>query len=764
MADIDATADGMQELPGQEPLQEGGSDGTKNAESEFDSGLACFILMLKFLRIPADPEQFKHNLGKGRAPVNAGDILLLSKRIKVKAKKAKVKLDKLINTPLPSIAQDQDGRFFLLAKVNETDALIHRPDEQSPTKLSLEELDELWTGELILMTSRSQLPGSGQSFDVTWFIPALMKYRKMLGEVLVAAFMLQMFALITPLFFQVVIDKVLVHKSLSTLEVMVIGMATISLFEVLVGGIRTYIFSHTANRVDVELGAKLFRHLLALPLAYFGSRSVGQSVARVRELENIRQFLTSSSVTLMIDTFFTIVFFIVMYVYSPTLTLIVAMSLPFYLLISVFVTPMLRTRLDEKFKRGAENQSFLVESVTGVETLKAMALEPQMQRHWEQLLASYVSAGFKANMLGNFGSQAVQFVNKITTVLVLFIGANLVIANDLSVGQLVAFNMLAGRVAMPILRLSQLWQDFQQMRISVERLGDILNTPTEPQYSPDRANPPQIEGRIAFEDIIFRYRADGPEILKKVSLEIEPGEVIGIVGPSGSGKSTLAKLVQRLYVPEAGRVMVDGVDLALVDPAWLRRQIGVVLQENILFKRTVRENITLSDPTRSMEDIVHAAKLAGAHEFILKLPEGYDTLIDERGGNLSGGQRQRMAIARALITDPRILIFDEATSALDAESEEIIQNNLASISQGRTVMIIAHRLSAICNADRIITVEDGEITEEGTHYQLLEKGGRYAELWKKQMGTRGIKVDDSGVPQSDTGTKNGDFDAAPDLA
>ncbi|CAA0095393.1 Toxin RTX-I translocation ATP-binding protein [BD1-7 clade bacterium] len=701
---------------------------------ETDSGMLCFTLMLKFLRLPASAEQLRHNLGKGNAALTEQDMLVMAKRLKVKAHTTAAKTEKLHRYPLPAIACGKDGQFFIVAKATDDKVLIQRPDSATPNELTLEELEQCWNGTLLFMTSRSQIPGTGKGFDITWFIPALMKYRKLLGEVLVAAFIMQLFALVTPLFFQVVIDKVLVHKSLSTLQVMVLGLALISTFDVIVGGIRTYLFSHTANRVDVELGARLFRHLLALPLAYFGSRSVGQSVARIRELENIRQFLTSSSVTLVIDTFFTIIFFIVMYFYSPQLTFIVALSLPLYLIVSMVITPTLRSRLDEKFKRNAENQSFLVESVTGVETLKAMALEPQMQRQWEQNLAGYVTAGFRANMLGNVGGQSIQLINKLTTVAVLFFGANLVIANHLTVGQLVAFNMLAGQVAAPILRLSQLWQDFQQMRISVDRLGDILNTPTEPQYSPDRANPGSVTGRIEFEDIVFRYRPDGPQILKKVNLTIEPGEVIGIVGPSGSGKSTLAKLVQRLYVPETGRVMVDGSDLALVDPAWLRRQIGVVLQENILFNRSVRENIALADPTLSMDQVINAAKLSGAHDFILKLPEGYDTMIEERGANLSGGQRQRIAIARALITNPRILIFDEATSALDAESEEIIQNNLASMAKGRTVMIIAHRLSAICNADRIITVEEGNIIEEGNHQQLLASNGRYAQLWHKQMG------------------------------
>jgi subfamily B ATP-binding cassette protein HlyB/CyaB len=403
-------------------------------------------------------------------------------------------------------------------------------------------------------------------------------------------------------------------------------------------------------------------------------------------------------------------------------------------MISVFISPTLRDLLDEKFRRGAENQSFLVESVSGVGTLKSMAVEPQMRERWERQFSGYTATGFKVMTLANIGSHLIQLVSKLTTVFILFFGAKAVIAGDLTVGALVAFNMLSGRVAAPILRLSQLWQDFQQVRISVDRLGDILNAPAEPEHNPTRASLPAIKGRIEFDKVRFRYRPDVPEALRGVSIDISPGEMLGIVGPSGSGKSTLTKLVQRLYVPEQGRVLVDGVDLALVDPAWLRRQIGVVLQENILFNRTVRENISLADPTRPMEAVIAAATLAGAHEFVLQLAHGYDTIIDERGGNLSGGQRQRLAIARALIGDPRILILDEATSALDAESEEIIQDNLRSIAKGRTVIIIAHRLSAVRQCNRIITVENGAITEQGTHDELIRAGGRYADLYRRQMG------------------------------
>ena len=716
-------------------LDSGLAAGSADNTSTLDTGLAALVLLLKFHQIAADADQLRHGSGQGEA-TTAADLVRLAKQQGARAKWSRARWHDLPQLPLPAIAAMQGGGFVLLARASSDAVLVQSPLDGSTRQLDLAGFDAELTGEIVLVTTRASVTGDARKFDVSWFIPVLVRYRHLLGEVLAASFMLQIVGLLSPLFFQVVIDKVLVHKSLTTLEVMAFGLLCVFLFETAMTGLRAYLFAHTANRVDVELGAKLFRHLLALPMGYFSARRVGDTVARVRELETIREFLTSNSVTLVLDLAFTIVFLGVMYLYSPQLLIIVLISIPCYVAVSIAVLPSLRSRLDEKFRRGAENQSFLVESVTAIETLKSMAVEPQMQARWERQLAGSVGAGFSAAMLGNWGAQAIQLISKLTTVAILYFGAKLVIDGQLTVGMLVAFNMLAGRVSGPVLRLAQLAQDFQQARLAVERLGDILNTPAEPAASSTRSALPRIRGEVTFDQVRFRYRADTPEVLRGVSLTVAPGEALGIVGASGSGKSTLAKLLQRLYIPDQGRVLVDGTDLALVDPAWLRRQIGVVLQENILFNRSVRENIALADPTLPMQSVMAAAQMAGAHEFILELAEGYDTRIDERGANLSGGQRQRIAIARALITNPRILILDEATSALDAESEEIIQKNLKLIAQGRTVLIIAHRLSAVRQCHRIITVEHGEIVEQGTHDELLRAGGRYSQLHARQMGHR----------------------------
>ena len=697
-----------------------------------DTALACLVLLARFFSLPADAEQLRHEFGKSEKPFGESELLLTARHIGLKASVVQSDWDRLSIVALPAIAAQKDGRYVLLARADSEKILIHDPSESKPLILPRQVFEEAWSGRLILFTKRAHLRPEDRKFDFTWFIPAIVKYRKLLGEVLLASFFIQLFALLTPLFFQVVIDKVLVHKALTTLTVLGIGMLALVLFEAVLTGLRMYVFAHTSSRIDVGLGAQLFKHLLRLPLAYFEARRVGDTVARARELETVRQFLTSSTVTVVIDLFFTIVFIAVMFFYSPLLTFVVLGTIPIYVILSIVVTPIFRARLNEKFNRGADNQAFLVESINGVETLKAMAVEPAMQRRWEEQLAGYVRASFRATNLGNIAGQTASFVNKGTTVAILWIGANLVMGGSLTIGQLIAFNMLAGRVSGPLLRVVQLWQEFQQAGISVNRLGDLLNAPPEPSYNPNRTTLPTLAGNIVFDKVTFRYRLDGAEILRRLSLEIPSGKVIGIVGRSGSGKSTIAKLSQRLYVPEAGRVLIDGVDLAQVDPAWLRRQIGVVLQENFLFNRSVRDNIALPDPGLPMEQVVAAAKLAGAHDFILELPQGYDTMVGEHGCSLSGGQRQRIAIARALVTNPRILIFDEATSALDYESESIIQRNLAQICRGRTVILIAHRLSTIRNANWIFVIEKGEIIEQGMHQDLLQLNGYYARLHKHQ--------------------------------
>lgn len=725
-----------------------------------DTGLQSLVAIARFHQLPAESEQLSHQFGNAGQFFTDTELLLSAKALTLKAKVMSLKLTDLKNGILPAIAKGRDGNYFIVARIsdgktqdsiNSVSALIHDLREDAPRSITLDELDLLWSGELIVIARRIGLGESlQQKFDISWFIPSLVKYRKLFSEVLIASFFLQLFALATPLFFQVVMDKVLVHRGFTTLDVLAGGFIIVVVFEAFLGGFRNYLFSHTTNRIDVELGSRLFNHLLGLPLAYFEARQVGQNVARVRELDTIRNFITGTALTLLIDLFFVFVFLAVMWYYSPTLTCIVLATIPAYILLSLFITPILRRRLDEKFKHGAANTSFLTESITGISTVKSMAVEPQMRKKLEDHLSSYVHASFRSQNLNNIANQTAGLINKLMTLGIIWWGAHLVIDGSLSVGQLIAFNMLAGRVSGPVLKLVQLWQEFQQAGISIARLGDILNTPREQGFNPNRSRLPSLQGAVSLDQVKFRYKIDGSLVLKEIDLHVMPGEIIGIVGRSGSGKSTITKLIQRLYVPESGRMLIDGVDLAMIDTTWLRRQIGVVLQENFLFNRTIRENIALVDPSTSMDRVVAAAKMAGAHEFILEMSEGYDTEISEQGSNLSGGQRQRLAIARALINNPRILIFDEATSALDYESERLIQDNMSRICKGRTVFIIAHRLSTVRGCNRIIVMDKGEIVEQGNHDELIKRNGYYARLHGYQSHNPNVKTKNMDDVKSET--------------
>ena len=716
--------------------------------------LQALCLIARLHQVAADAATLAHQLGVSASePLSSDDLLRAAKHLGLKAKLSRSSAERLSLAPLPALAlmhtadnslrvvilAQCDGQRVLFQEVSSTDAATGSAgatgaNASRPTIEPVEVFAAQWTGQLILISSQASLAGELAKFDFSWFVPSLVKYRKLLGEVLLISFFLQLFGLVSPLFFQVVMDKVLVHRGLTTLDVLVIGLVIVVIFESILSALRAYVFSHTTSRIDVELGARLFRHLVQLPLSYFQARRVGDSVARVRELENIRSFLTGNALTVVLDVLFSVVFIAVMLFYSVPLTLIVLVSLPLYFGLSLAVVPILRQRLDVKFARGAENQSMLVETITGIQTVKASALEPGFSRRWDNQLAAYVSASFKTQNLATVAHEGVNLIGKLVNAAMLWYGAHLVMDNQLTVGQFVAFNMFAQRVSQPIMRMAQLWTDFQQTGISVARLGDILNTRTEVPPSSTAQLPP-VKGRITLDGVTFRYRPEAAPVLHSVSLDVKPGEVIGIVGRSGSGKSTLTKLVQRLYVPEGGRLLVDGIDISLIDAAQLRRQVGVVLQENLLFNRSVRENIAITDPAAPIEAVVRVAQLAGAHDFISELPEGYDTVVGEQGSSLSGGQRQRIAIARALFTNPRILIFDEATSALDYESEAVIQRNMAHICQGRTVLIIAHRLSAVKRAHRIIVMDKGRIVEAGPHDALVaQPKGLYAYLWRMQDG------------------------------
>lgn len=716
-------------------------------------------MIAQYHGVAADAAQIKHAFAIGNNGMSSMDIVKAARELGFKAKAVDIQYERLQKMSLPAIVemkaavtphtnplpqQEREpetkggGEFLILAKVETDRMLILHPAENKPRILCRDEFLSQWVGKIILLSHRGTgFFGSDEAFGLKWFIPSIWKYRKPLSEVLIASLVLQVFALVTPIFTQVIIDKVLVHRGITTLDVLAIGLIAIALFEALLNILRTYVFTHTTSKVDITLSVRLIKHLLALPLRYFEVRRVGDTVARVRELENIRQFLTGTPLTSLLDVMFMVIFIAVMFFYSTTLTFVALAALPCFAALSAFVTPMLRHRLNERFNSGADAQSYLVETVSGIQTVKSFALEPQAQKKWEGLLSSYIRASFKTYQLSGTAGAIGQFINRASALTILWLGAHLVMNGKLTVGQLIAFQMLSSRVSDPVLRLVQMWQDFQQTGISIKRLGDIFNTKPEPAMNTAKARLPAVKGAIRLEAVRFRYRVDGAEILRNITLDIEQGLTVGIVGRSGSGKSTLAKLMQRLYIPEAGRILIDGIDISLADPAWLRRQIGVVLQENFLFNASVRDNIAIHYPSANMSNIIRVAQLAGAHDFILELPEAYDTMVGEKGTALSGGQRQRIAIARALLMNPRILIFDEATSALDYESERIIQGNLSKICHGRTVIIIAHRLSTLRHAHKIIVVDRGELVESGSHEELIKREGLYYHLYSQQYQKSG---------------------------
>lgn len=693
------------------------------------TGLTCLVVVAKSLGIMLDEKKLQDELN--RESIDTAALSDIAKRFDLKSKNVKIKPEDLGGQETPAIALMKTGDFIVIGRIHEQRVAIFDPLRGSSAIVPLEEFFFGWSGELTLIKRKFSLRGVGSYFNLAWFIPVIKRYKRTLGEVFAASFFLQIFGLVTPLFTQVIIDKVLVHRGVATLDVLAMALLVFALFQLGIDFLRTYLLTHTTNKIDMILGAKLFRHLAALPLRYFEMRRVGDTLMRVSALNGIREFLTGSAMTVVMDTLFSVVFVAVMFYYSAFLTLISLAVVPLLIVQNIFLTPVYRERLNAMWAAGAESNAFLVESVTGIHTIKSLSLEPQFNHRWEQLVARYIRTAFHSGTLNIFISNSNGLIQRLSTLSILWFGGHMVMEGKMTVGQLIAFQMLAGQANAPLLRLVGMWQSFQQTALSVERLGDVLNTSPEPRGA-DQSMRVSLHGAMNFKDVVFRYSPELPPVLNQVSFSIKPGSRVGIVGRSGSGKSTLSKLMQRLYLPEAGQITIDGRDIAEVDPFWLRRQIGVVLQENYLFTGSVRDNITIARPSASMAEVIQAAQMAGAHEFVLTLPEGYDTQVGERGTNLSGGQRQRIAIARALLNNPRIAIFDEATSALDYESERIIITNMDRIAAGRTTLTIAHRLSTVRHCDLILVIEQGKVIEQGTHEELMNCRGLYYNLYTLQ--------------------------------
>lgn len=700
------------------------------------TGLIAFDTVAKINGISLDIRSIIREYSLSNSEIEVSELLLIMKRFDFKAKVKLLTPDEIVKSeyPLPAVILKHDGSYSVLLKINQESkcALILSIEEKQAKEISYQELDEISGNNFIILSHK--LINSQIKFGFKWFFTEILTYKQVIAEVMLGSFIVQLFGLVTPLFTQVILDKVIVHRSLMTLDVLAFAFVAVMIFELLLNFARKYIFLHTASKIDAKLGAKLFKHLFSLPFTYFENRKVGNIITRVRELDQIREFITNKSVSVILDLFFSFVFVIMMFLYSPVLSFVVIAFVAIIAVLYLVITPELRERLEKKFQMGAQSNSYLVESVSGIQTVKSLAVEGGMQKKWELYLAKYISSSFKLANMGNVANALSTMLQKAMTIAILCWGVKLVIANKLTIGQLIAFQMFSNQFSGPVLRLVNLWNEFQQCLLGIDRLGDILNSPVEVQSS-QSITLPKIHGAVKFDNLCFKYTPTSPYVINNFTYIIKPGMSVGIVGRSGSGKSTVTKLIQRLYLPNEGTIYIDGIDVRQMNPSWLRYNIGVVLQENYLFSGTIRENISLSKPDAPVELVIQAAQIAGAHEFISEFPEGYDTLVSERGSSLSGGQRQRIAIARALITNPRIFIMDEATSALDYESERIILNNMSKITQGRTTFIIAHRLSAVRNCDVILVLDKGRIIEAGNHDELMQnERGYYRFLYSRQGG------------------------------
>lgn len=696
--------------------------------------LACFQMLAQHLEMPFRRDILRRVLVEQQNRTGGLSLQLcgaVAEMMGLRAQLVKMPANAINRIEPPALIQWNDT-FAVVYETSQKEVVLGVP-ESGVIRRTPAEFASVWgqEGEVLLLqrTSRTQQ----QKFGLSWFWPSLMRYRKVLVAVFIASFFVQLFGLANPLMIQVIIDKVIVQNSPDTLHVLGFFLVIVAIFEAILYSLRSYLFVDTTNRIDMALGSEIIDHLVRLPLRYFERRPVGELSSRVNELENIRQFLTGTALTVVLDAVFSVIYIVVMLFYSWQLTIVALLTIPFFVGLTMGVAPIIRRQLRVKAERNARTQSHLVEVLSGIQTVKAQSIELKSRWKWQELYSSYVSAGFKTVLTSTTAGSANNFLNKLSALLVLWAGAYFVLEGELTLGQLIAFRIISGYVTGPLLRLAGIWQNFQETALSLERLSDIIDTPQESDEEDRNKIPmPIMQGAVTYENLSFRFGTTGPMQLLNINLEFPPGQFIGIVGQSGSGKSTLMKLLPRLYEPQAGRILIDQYDIAKVELYSLRRQIGIVPQDSLLFEGTVQENISLTNPDASTDEIIEAAKIACAHDFIMELPSGYNSQVGERGSNLSGGQRQRIAIARTILQNPRLLIMDEATSALDYDTERQVCQNLAEAFRGRTVFFITHRLSTIRSSDLILMMDKGAVVEQGTHEELMALQGRYYCLYQQQ--------------------------------
>ncbi|MGF0037753.1 peptidase domain-containing ABC transporter [Victivallis vadensis] len=706
------------------------------------SGLFALTAIGRHHNVPMDIRRLLHDYAAGEQEVSVPQLLEIAGDYQLKAKKVRLRWKDFAGMgqafPLIDLKKDGTRRVICgMRRREEGDDLAvvdpawqaEHPGQQF-NFMAQKEFEETSSGSGILLKRVYKLADEDQPFGLRWFIPEFLKLKGIFGQIALAVLMINAIALITPLFFQIVVDKVLVNNSYNTLNVLGIGIVAAILFNAMLEYLRNYLLLFATNKIDIATATKTFKHLMRLPIEFFERVPSGVLLKHMQQTEKIRGFLSGNLFFTVLELFSLVVFIPFLLLYSVELTLVVlGYSVLMALVIATLIKPF-QIRLNELYQAEGKRQSMLVESIHGIRTVKSLAIEPVEEKAWNDSTAYAIKSYFRVGKISMTARTISQMLEMLMTVSVIWLGASLVFDHVLSIGALIAFQMLSGRVTGPLVRLVGLIHEYQQVALSVRMLGVVMNTPVEPAGGGVR-NP--LKGNISFENVTFQYRPDTPQVIRNLDLDVPVGSTIGIVGRSGSGKTTLTKLLQGLYPVQSGLIKIDGIDLREIDKSHLRSSIGVVLQENYFFNGTVRENICLTKRNATLEEIIYAARLAGAHDFVQTLPKGYDTMLEENASNLSGGQKQRLAIARALLTNPSILIFDEATSALDPESENVIQENLGAIAKGRTVLIISHRLSIVSGADKILVLDKGVRTDFAPHRELLSHDGIYRDFWRQQM-------------------------------
>ncbi len=707
--------------------------------SASDCGAACLVMIGRYWGKYFSVNRLRDITNAGRSGASLRALASGGENVGFATRPVKATLEKFAQQSLPAIAHWEGNHFIVVYEINKKHVIVGDPALGQRT-LTHKEFTAGWSGFALLVQPTSQLKDAENQDVGLWkFFELVKPHFKVLVEIFIASVIMQLFGLVTPVFTQLLLDRVLVQRSVSTLNAVGLGMIVFGLFSIAMNGVRSYLLSHTANRISVSLIVGFIKHTFRLPLSYFESRYVGDIISRIQENQKIQSFLTGQTLSIVLDMMTLVVYLGLMFTYSWKMSLFVLITVPPFFILALASTGILRRISREIFNAGAKENSYIIESLTGIRTVRSLAIEQTVRWRWEELLNNLVKKSFNANVIGIRLTMLSSTIQTFTSTGLMWFGAWQVIQGELSVGQLVAFNMLVGNVLGPFQRFSGLWNQFQEIVISTERLNDVLEAePEEDLQNKPRKSLGKLSGHIRFDNVTFRYHPESKNnVLENISFEIKPEQMVALVGRSGSGKTTLSKLILGLYSPTDGRVLVDGQDINGISLRSLRSQVGVVDQDTFLFGSTIRENIAIAHPEATLDEIIQAAQLAGADEFIRKLPLSYETQIGEGGGLLSGGQRQRLAIARALLGNPRLLLFDEATSHLDTESERIIQNNLKTILKGKTSVIIAHRLSTVRNADLIIVMDKGIIVETGNHDELIAQKGHYYYLNQQQLAQVG---------------------------